>query len=125
MLEGVPMKTTSNTPHLRKSGTEPSWLSVAPPADPNTQRRSSARGQQGAVHFFLQRVKGGLYVEREEIPRHGVRVCQSLLFKERVHFERWRDDDPVRFDHPLLYRQLQHDAEALWDLTSADLTHAR
>lgn len=125
MLKGVPMKTTPKTPHLRKSAAEPAWLSVAPPADQNTQRRSSARGQQGAVHFFLQRVKGGLYVEREEIPRHGIRVCQSLLFNERGHFERWREDDPVRFDHPLLYRQLQRDAEALWDLTSADLTQAR
>lgn len=119
------MKTTPNTPHLRKSGAEPAWLSVVPPADQHTQRRSSARGQQGAVHFVLQRVKGGLYVEREEIPRHGIRVCQSLLFNERVHFERWRDDDPVRFDYPLLYRQLQRDAEALWDLTSADLIQAR
>jgi hypothetical protein len=125
MLGRVPMKTTPHMPQRHGDAAEPSWLSVAPPADQNTQRRSSARGQQGAVHFFLQRVKGGLYVEREEIPRHGVRVCQSLLFKERVHFERWRDDDPVRFDHPLLYRQIQRDAEALWDLTSADLTQAR
>jgi hypothetical protein len=119
------MKTTSHTPQLRQSAAEPSWLSAASPADQDMQRRSSAQGQHGAVHFFLQRVKGGLYVEREEIPRHGTRVCQSLLFNERAHFERWRDDDPVRFEHPLLYRQLQRDAEALWGPTSTELTLSR
>lgn len=119
------MKTTPYTPQRRRAALAPPWLSPGSPAAHDTQRRSSAQGQQGAVHFFLQRVKGGLYVEREEIPRHGTRVCQSLLFNERAHFERWRDDDPVRFEHPLLYRQLQRDAEALWGLTSTDHTLSR
>jgi hypothetical protein len=122
---GVPIKPAPQTPQLRRVADAPTWLSAASPAAHNTQRRSSAQEQQGAVHFFLQRVNGGLYVEREEIPRHGIRVCQSLLFNQRAHFERWRSDDPVHFEHPLLYRQLQRDAAALWDLESTERALSR
>ena len=113
------MKRAPHTPHRRKAVRDPPWISPESPAAQDAVRRCGAQGQQGAVQFFLQRVNGGLYVEREEIPRHGIRVCQSLLFNERALFERWRDDDPIRFEHPLLYRQLQRDADALWGVESA------
>ncbi len=112
------MKTSPYTPR-RKAARDTPWISPGSPTVQDAVRRCGAQGQQSAVHFFLQRVNGGLYVEREEIPRHGVRVCQSLLFKERASFERWRGDDPIRFEHPLLYGQLQRDAEALWRVESA------
>ena len=41
------------------------------PADPVRSRYADARGPRGEVRFFLQRVIGGLYVEREDIPRRG------------------------------------------------------
>jgi hypothetical protein len=119
------MKRTAYTPQRRLFARAPSWLSPGSAAARDTERRSGAQGQHGAVHFFLQRVQGGLYVEREEIPRHGIRVCQSLLFSEQVHFEHWRGDDPIRFEHPQLYLQLQRDAEALWEVESTDHAGSR
>jgi hypothetical protein len=90
------------------------WLRPSVGEDPDNARRADAQGREGAVHFFLQRVVGGLYVEREEIPRRGARICQSLQFADRGSFERWCDDDPARFEHPLLHRQLKRDGDALW-----------
>jgi hypothetical protein len=67
-----------------------------------------------AVRLFLQRVAGGLYVEREEIPRHGTRTCQSLHFSDHARFEQWCDEDPTRFEHPLLHARLKRESNALW-----------
>lgn len=110
------MNSAQRTPVRRRAPGEPPWTGPTDTAISKTMRRLSAQGQRGAVHFFLQRVNGGLYVEREEIPRRGIRTCQSLLFSERADFEQWRTADPIRFEHPLLYLQLQRDAETLWDI---------
>lgn len=82
--------------------------------DANNCRSLSAQGRQGTVRFFLQRVEGGLYVEREEIPKRGPHNTQSIAFPDSDSFERWCDDDPVRFEHPLLYVQLKREAGDLW-----------
>lgn len=79
-------------------------------------RRAQARGSEGEVHFYLQRVAGGLYVERDEVPRCGARTSQSLIFEDRRSFERWCGDDSVRFRYPVLHAQLKRDADALWAL---------
>jgi hypothetical protein len=68
----------------------------------------------GMVRFFLQRVAGGLYVEREDIPLRGLRTQQALEFTDPQHFERWCDNDRIRFDHPLLHLNLKRDAADLW-----------
>ena len=83
-------------------------------AAPAGARTLSAEGRRGEVRFFLQRVAGGLYVEREEIPRRGLRTQQSVEFPDAEHFNRWCDNDPIRFEHPLLYINLQRDADDLW-----------
>lgn len=77
-------------------------------------RTLSAEGRRAEVRFFLQRVAGGLYVEREEIPRCGLRTQQSVQFADAEHFKQWCDNDPVRFEHPLLYLSLKRDADELW-----------
>ena len=77
-------------------------------------RTLSAEGRRGEVRFFLQRVAGGLYVEREEIPRRGLRTQQSVQFADAEHFKRWCDNDPIRFEHPLLHVNLKRDADELW-----------
>ena len=88
---------------------------------PIGSRTLSAEGRRGEVRFFLQRVAGGLYVEREEIPRRGLRTQQSVQFTDAEHFRRWCDNDPIRFEHPLLHVSLKRDADALWgDLEPAD-----
>ena len=84
------------------------------PAPADDIRSLKATGQKGEVSFFLQRVAGGLYVEREEIPRRGLRTVQSVHFTDPAAFNRWCEGDPVRFEHPLLHVNLKRDAEALW-----------
>jgi len=80
----------------------------------NNSRTLSAEGGRGEVRFFLKRVAGGLYVEREEIPRRGLRTQQSVEFPDAERFKRWCDNDPIRFEHPLLHINLQRDADDLW-----------
>jgi hypothetical protein len=86
---------------------------------PNTDllrlRAISAEGRSGSVHFQLQRVAGGLYVEREDIPRRGLRTVQSIAFGNRTSFEQWCDGDPLRFEYPLLHDQLKRVGDELWN----------
>lgn len=88
-----------------------------PTGKPLPERSASVRGRRAELRFLLKRLAGGLYVEREEIPHRGVRTFQSLHFRDRAAFDRWCDDDPVRFDEPLLHSRLKHDAAELWDET--------
>jgi hypothetical protein len=83
-------------------------------AAPSSARTLCADGRRGEVRFFLQRVAGGLYVEREDIPRRGLRTQQSVQFADAEHFRRWCDNDPIRFEHPLLHVNLKRDADDLW-----------
>lgn len=83
-------------------------------AAPKGARTLSAQGREGEVRFFLQRVSGGLYVEREEIPRRGLRTQQSIQFDDAQCFRQWCDNDPIRFEHPLLHAKLKRDADDLW-----------
>ncbi|GAB3759165.1 hypothetical protein GCM10028796_05940 [Ramlibacter monticola] len=83
-------------------------------AVPTGARTLSAEGRRGLVLFFLQRVSGGLYVEREDIPRCGLRTQQAVQFADAEHFKQWCDNDPIRFEHPLLHINLKRDADDLW-----------
>lgn len=78
------------------------------------------RSLRGELWFRLQHHQGGLYVEREYIPRRGLRYLQSMYFREARDFERWCDDDPVRFEHPRLHVDLKRDAALLWQLGNPD-----
>lgn len=78
----------------------------------------SAQGRLGLVQFTLQRVEGGLYVEREEIPKRGMRTLQSIAFIDAGAFEQWCDDDPVRFEQPLLHARLKSEAGQLWQVSA-------
>jgi hypothetical protein len=83
--------------------------------DPCT-RSLQAHGARGELRFRLQSHQGGLYVEREEIPRRGPHCVQSMHFRDASQFERWCDGDPARFAHPLLHLALKRDGQALWQL---------
>ena len=84
------------------------------PAPADDSRSLKATGHKGEVNFFLQRVAGGLFVEREEIPKRGLRTVQSVHFNDPAAFHRWCEGDPVRFEHPMLHVSLKRDGEALW-----------
>ena len=82
-----------------------------------SQSRSlNARGRRGEMRFFLQRVAGGLYVEREDIPCIGPHTLQSLQFMASDGFHQWCDNDPVRFEHPLLHIDLKRQGDELWGI---------
>jgi hypothetical protein len=80
----------------------------------NRTRTLNAEGSQGVPRFFLQRIAGGLHVEREDPPQHGIRFQVALQFHELECFKQWCDSEPVRFENPLLYLRLKRDAEDLW-----------
>lgn len=52
---------------------------------------------------------------RQHVPR-GVDSLAILLFDDRASFERWWRDDALRFDHPVVHRELRRDADELWEL---------
>lgn len=91
-----------------------------PTSAASASRTLSALGRHGETRFFLQRVAGGLYVEREEIPRRGLRTWQSIEFADAQHFGTWCDADPVRFEYPLLHAKVRREADALWHDRGAD-----
>ena len=108
------MSTAHGGQSTRRPAAGSPWPKPSEATRQDTVRRPAARGPQGELQFFLQRFNGGLYVEREEIPHHGTRTCQSLHFSDRAGFERWCDDDPARFEHPLLHARLKRDGDDLW-----------
>src|SRR6266568_3590938 len=76
--------------------------------------RLSAKSRQAELNFLLQRVAGGLYVEREDLPRRGMHNAQTISFTSAADFHRWCDRDRVRFEHPLLHCQLKRSGDRLW-----------
>ena len=54
-----------------------------------------------------------------DIPRRGLRTHQSVEFADAEHFKRWCDNDPIRFEHPLLHVNLKRDADELWRSSDA------
>ena len=89
----------------------------------STRARSlRAQGRAGEIRFYLERVAGGIYVEREEIPKRGLQTSQSAHFNDAESFRRWCDDDPVRFEHPVLHVQLKRDADDLWRIDIVPLS---
>jgi hypothetical protein len=64
----------------------------------------------------MRRVPGGLHVEREEHPHKGTSTSISVEFADWAEFERWWNDDPCRFQSPLLHQRVHRDADELWQL---------
>jgi hypothetical protein len=74
-----------------------------------------ARSPDGILVVAMQRVRGGIFVEREVQRTGAARVVQSIVFATASSFHRWCDADVARFDYPLLYSRLRHDADELLD----------
>jgi hypothetical protein len=66
------------------------------------------------LRLSLQRNSGGMYVERDQLPLRGIRVLQSPQFADAASFERWCDDDPVRFRLPLLHLAVKRSGAEFW-----------
>jgi hypothetical protein len=114
----MPMTVALTAALRRRIRSEPPWSPPGASAAPTDVRCCRAHGQDGEVRFFLQRTCGGLYVELDEIPKVGVRTCQSFLFASRTEFARWCEEEPSRFAHPLEHALLKRDGDALWQHSS-------
>jgi hypothetical protein len=83
----------------------------------SSNRVAGATGRtmcRGHVSIAITRVAAGLLLQREEVPAQGPRTLVVAVFKDLASFARWCDDDPIRFDQPLLLHQLRRDGDELW-----------
>lgn len=76
--------------------------------------REETSGSAGVVRVTLRRDENGLFVEREEQRPHGPLVQFAAAFADLSAFERWCDEDPLRFAAPVLHKKTRQDAENLW-----------
>lgn len=79
-------------------------------------RQHAARIGRRDLRFLIYRAGGGLAVERRQRSEDGVASLAVLLFDDPEAFETWWRDDALRFDHPILHRDLRRDAAELWEL---------
>lgn len=70
------------------------------------------RTEDGAVTFVLRPATCGLVVERTQRRPLGACFMQSLLFTDRVGFDRWCEADTIRFDEPVVYDRLRREGHA-------------
>ena len=72
------------------------------------------RSPDGVLVVAMQRVRGGVFVERAVQRLGAARVVQAIVFHSASSLHRWCDADVARFDYPLLYSRLVHDADDLF-----------
>lgn len=68
------------------------------------------------LQFLMYRLGRALALERRQRAQDGVDSLAVMLFDDPDSFERWWQDDTLRFDHPLLHHELRRDAKQLWEL---------
>ena len=72
------------------------------------------RSPDGVLVVTMQRMRGGVFVERAVQRLGAARVVQAIVFHSASSFHRWCDADVARFDYPLLYSSLNRDADELF-----------
>jgi hypothetical protein len=70
------------------------------------------------VSIAITRVPAGLLLQREEVPAQGPRTLVVTVFQDRASFVRWCDEDPIRFDQPLMLHQLRREGDELWRVST-------
>jgi len=69
-------------------------------------RGVTASSGDGVIVFKLVRCPGGVHVERSQVRPGGVRVVQSMRFRNDASFIRWCEADRLKFSYPLVYANL-------------------
>ncbi len=72
------------------------------------------RSTDGVLVVTLRATACGLFVERVLQRPKAARVVQATVFATPGSFQRWCDADQARFEYPLLYSKLIHDAGELF-----------
>ena len=70
-----------------------------------------SRGEQRIV---LERGPGGLYVACEGTAAQGTQTLGLMQFEDAGSFERWWDDNQLRFEQPLVHLAVKRLASELW-----------
>jgi hypothetical protein len=79
-------------------------------------KRGSNSCTANLVRLTLQRSSCGLLLDLDERRIDGPRVRVVTAFTGAASFNDWCNDDPLRFEAPIVQRQAQRDADALWQL---------
>ena len=89
-------------------------MTSAPRSELGRYEACTERRPDGILAVMVQQTPGGIFVERV-IQRPGTaRIVQASVFATATAFHRWCDADAARFDYPLLYSRLVHDADDLF-----------
>jgi hypothetical protein len=65
------------------------------------------------LQFALQRASRGIHLQREQRFPSGSRVAHAALFTSAQQFEKFLDADELRFEYPIVYRQLRREFDTL------------
>lgn len=86
---------------------------------PSDRIASAQRAERrDRVSIAITRVPAGLLLQREEVPAQGPRTLVVTVFQDRASFMRWCDEDPIRFDQPLMLHQLRREGDELWRVST-------
>lgn len=83
--------------------------SVATAHPPQSRRCASA-----PPSFALHRRAGALVLELQERSVDGCSVAIVTAFTDLSAFNDWCDDDPLRFEYPVVHQQVRRQGHALW-----------
>lgn len=67
----------------------------------------------GTVAFFMLPTSDSLVVEKRSSPSTGQRMAQVIAFENASQFDRWCDNEPIRFVDPMLYDRLRRQGHDL------------
>lgn len=83
-----------------------------------TVRSAAISGSTGAVTATLHKRGHRILLELDERRPDGCRVVVVTTFSDSTSFESWCANDPLRFEQPIVHRELRRKAEELWRLGS-------
>ena len=87
----------------------------APWANPVRQDARIVRSSDGTVVVTMRRAGEGVFVERTMQRPGTARVVHATVFSSSTNLQRWCDADVMRFEHPLVLRDLMRHADELFN----------
>jgi hypothetical protein len=70
----------------------------------------------GSITFVVCRTSSNVIVEKHSCPSREQRTAQAIVFDCASQFDRWCDNEPIRFLDPRLYRQLREQVHEALEL---------
>lgn len=67
----------------------------------------------GSHAYVLQAIPSGLHVEQTLRRPLGAHLVHHMLFRSADSFSHWCENEPVRFDHPIVFGRLRKHGDEL------------